>query len=322
MMNCYAGLAKRLAKSCFQEVKPNRVIPVPQLQPLDARNIIKREVQLISTNNACFALSDAHERVNKPKPISDEDAWALAVVWAEAKAQEREAAATKEESQTNTDESYDSDEFADAPSPSLAAIAICPVQVRVEPKKQRPLTYQEELLVRTHEEARAVCRFDDKDEVGVPTHSVVRNCKPVFADKEFVDDDKIPWAVLTKKSVSLFENDSGYDFTENPPPSHASATPASDTSLLEGWEVRRSRRNGRVWYFHAATKKKTWTRPVTETKVPSEEDKFDSMLAQLVALRARMTELEFVDADARVKAAKEARRAWNVANDPSTWYRV
>jgi hypothetical protein len=162
MMNCYAGLAKRLAKTCFQEVKPSQVIHVPQLEPLDARNIIKREVKDISTNKECFALSDAYERSFKPTPISDE----------------------------------------------------------------------------------------------------------------------------------------------------------------EGWEVRRSRRNGRVWYFHAATKKKTWTRPMTETKVPSEEDKFDAILAQLVALRARVTELEFVDAYARVKAAKEARRAWNVANDPSTWYRV
>ena len=81
-MNCYAGLAKRLVKSCFPPV-----IPVPQLQPLDARNIIKQEVQLISTNQTCFALSDAHERVNKPKTLSDEEAWEAALAWAEAKAQ-------------------------------------------------------------------------------------------------------------------------------------------------------------------------------------------------------------------------------------------
>ncbi len=104
-MNCYAGLAKRLVKSCFPPE-----VPVPQLQPLDSRNIIKQEVQLISTNKACFALSDAHERVNKPKTLSDEDAWEATLAWAEAKAQEREAAATKALSQTDTDESYDSDE--------------------------------------------------------------------------------------------------------------------------------------------------------------------------------------------------------------------
>jgi hypothetical protein len=105
-MNCYVGLAKRIAKSCFPELKP-----VPQLEPLDAKNIIKQEVKDISTNKACFALSDAHERLFKPisfKPISDEEAWEATLAWAEAKAQERE---TKAASQTDTDESYDSDEF-------------------------------------------------------------------------------------------------------------------------------------------------------------------------------------------------------------------
>ena len=82
-MNCYAGLAKRIVKSCFLEVKPHQVIPVPQLQPLDASKIIK------------------------PKSISDEE---TSVEWAEAKAQEREAAALKAVSETDTDESYDSDD--------------------------------------------------------------------------------------------------------------------------------------------------------------------------------------------------------------------
>jgi hypothetical protein len=87
-MNCYAGLAKRLIKSCFPEV-----IPVPQLEPLDAKNIIKQDMMDVS--------------INKFKPISDEEAWAVTVAWAEAKAKEREA---KEETQTDTDESYDSDD--------------------------------------------------------------------------------------------------------------------------------------------------------------------------------------------------------------------
>jgi hypothetical protein len=91
-MNCYAGLAKRLIKSCFPPV-----IPVPQLEPLDARLIIKQEVKDNNTNKACFALSDAHERVFKPisfKPISDEEAWAATLAWAEAKAQERKSPTT------------------------------------------------------------------------------------------------------------------------------------------------------------------------------------------------------------------------------------
>jgi hypothetical protein len=90
-MNCYAGLAKRLIKSCFP-----RIIPVPQLEPLDAKNIIKQDMMDISTHN----------------PISDEEAWAVAIAWAEAKAKEREAKEheAKEETQTDTDESYDSDD--------------------------------------------------------------------------------------------------------------------------------------------------------------------------------------------------------------------
>jgi hypothetical protein len=87
-MSYYSGLANRLIKSCFP-----RIIPVTQLEPLDAKNIIKQYVTDINTN--------------KLKPISDEEAWVVAVAWVEAKAQERE---TKEESQTDTDESYDSDD--------------------------------------------------------------------------------------------------------------------------------------------------------------------------------------------------------------------
>ena len=106
-MNCYAGLAKRIVKSCFPQV-----VPVPQLEPLDASKIIKQEVKDNSTNKVCFALSDAEERVFKPKhkPLTDEEAWEATLAWAETKAQEREAAALKAASQTNTDESYDSDD--------------------------------------------------------------------------------------------------------------------------------------------------------------------------------------------------------------------
>jgi hypothetical protein len=117
-MSCYAGLAKRLVKSCFPEVKLSSVIPVPQLEPLDAKNIIKREVKDNNTNKSCFALSDADERLFKP--VSDEEVWTLTVAWAEAKAQERE---TKAASQTDTDESYDSDDSDDVFGPPLVAMA-------------------------------------------------------------------------------------------------------------------------------------------------------------------------------------------------------
>ena len=94
-MNCYAGLAKRIVNSCFP-----RVIPVPQLQPLDARKIF-------------YAASD--EEVWKSTLVwteasSDEEVWKATLVWAEAKAQEREATALKAASETDTDESYDSDD--------------------------------------------------------------------------------------------------------------------------------------------------------------------------------------------------------------------
>jgi hypothetical protein len=74
---------------------------------------------------------------------------------------------------------------------------------------------------------------------------------------------------------------------------------ALDGALLEGWEVRRSRRNGHVWYFHTATKKKTWTRPLAETA------------AFLMRVRKE-----------RRRTTKDTRRAWKAAFDPDTWYRV
>jgi hypothetical protein len=109
-MNCYYGLAKRLIKSCFP-----RIIPVTQLEPLDAKNIIKHRSYQVACEEASKypcerwkEVYEAHMNVSsKPKPISDEEAWAVTVAWAEAKAKERE---TKEESMTDTNESYDSDD--------------------------------------------------------------------------------------------------------------------------------------------------------------------------------------------------------------------
>lgn len=105
-MNCYAGLAKRIVKSCFPQV-----VPVPQLEPLDASKIIKQEVKDFNTNKVCFALSDAEERLFNTNPLTDEEVWAATLAWAETKAQEREAEALKASSQTETDQSYVSDDY-------------------------------------------------------------------------------------------------------------------------------------------------------------------------------------------------------------------
>ena len=77
-MYCYAGLAKRLVKTCFPRLISHQVIPVTQLEPLHASNIKPQEVRFVEV-----------ERLFKP--ISDEEAWAATVAWADAKAQDRES---------------------------------------------------------------------------------------------------------------------------------------------------------------------------------------------------------------------------------------
>ena len=81
-MYCYAGIAKRLVKTCFPHLIPHQVIPhqvpVTQLEPLHACNIIKPK-------EVCFV-----ELEQLFKPISDEEAWAATVAWAEARAQNLE----------------------------------------------------------------------------------------------------------------------------------------------------------------------------------------------------------------------------------------
>jgi hypothetical protein len=95
-MHCYAGLAKRIVNSTFP-----RVIPVPQLQPLDARNIIKLEVWTEMWTEA-WAEAGVWE-------ATVEDAvWRATLVWADAKARGWET--SKAVSETDTDESYDSDD--------------------------------------------------------------------------------------------------------------------------------------------------------------------------------------------------------------------
>ena len=94
-MNCYAGFATRIVNSCFP-----RVIPVPQLQPLDARKIF-----YASPDEEVWKATLVWEEAS-----SSEDAWKVALAWAEAKAQEREATALKAVSETDTNESYDADD--------------------------------------------------------------------------------------------------------------------------------------------------------------------------------------------------------------------
>ena len=146
-MNCYAGLAKRIVKSCFPQV-----VPVPQLEPLDASKIIKQEAKDFNTNKECFALSDSHERLFNTKPLTDEEVWAVTLAWAEAKAQEREASALKAVSETDTDESYDSDdsEFG----------------VSIQPINRHSCPYPDS----DDDEGDGDCGTDSESEVGVPTH--------------------------------------------------------------------------------------------------------------------------------------------------------
>jgi len=111
-MNCYYGLAKRLIKSCFP-----RIIPVPQLEPLDAKNIIKHRSYQVACEEATKypcerwkEVYEAHMNVSfKPKPISDEAA-VTCIRCAKTKEKEKALLLKLLLSQTDTDESYDSDD--------------------------------------------------------------------------------------------------------------------------------------------------------------------------------------------------------------------
>jgi hypothetical protein len=111
-MNCYYGLAKRLIKSCFPQV-----IPVPQLEPLDAKNIIKHRSYQVACEEAtkypCERWKEVYEtHMNvsfKPKPISDEAA-VTCIRCAKTKEKEKALLLKLLLSQTDTDESYDSDD--------------------------------------------------------------------------------------------------------------------------------------------------------------------------------------------------------------------
>ncbi len=141
---------------------------------------------------------------------------------------------------------------------------ICPVQVRVVPKKQRLLTYQEELLARTPEAARAVCQFEAKDEVGVPTHPVVRkvNCLfPCYEPSQPSQPSPLPPPSQYSAAVDDFGDFGEFGVASREPLAPLAVVPKHPAkSALFG--------------------------------LPDDEDKFESMRAQLAALQARVTFLE------------------------------
>jgi hypothetical protein len=255
-MNCYAGLAKRLIKSCFP-----RIIPVPQLEPLDAKNIIKQDVTDIKTNKLCFALRDAHERLFKHKPISDEEAWAVAVAWTE----EREA---KEESQTDTDESYDSDD----------------------------------------------------SEFGVPTYPVKKSA--LFAGSDNEDTEKLIRSIIARWVTALKKW-------------HAA-------TIIQAAERGRLVRSGAYKFFIAThyaynepwRRELWWVTTYTLTRATlamttlwNVEKRAATIIqaaergraVRLTACYAAFDKVVSERAERR-HIAKETRRAWKAANDPTTWY--
>jgi hypothetical protein len=242
-MNCYAGLAKRLVKSCFPPE-----VPVPQLQPLNARDIIKHRSYQVAYQVACEEASkypcerwkgayEAHMNVSfNPKPISDEEAWEAALVWAEAKAQEREVLATKEESQTDTDESYDSDDI----------------------------------------------------EVGVSIHPVDRRPKPsLFADSDTDEDED-------EYEDNEYNDDDDID-------EFARTAWEQIAAMIAIWGAKE----------RAATIIQATARGMS-VRLAAWDDAFAALDAALL-MRLRKE---------RRRAAKETRRAWNAALNPTTWYRV
>jgi hypothetical protein len=237
MMNCYAGLAKRIVKSCFPPV-----IPIPQLQPLDARNIIKHRSYQVACEEAskypCERWKEVygvHMNVSfKPKPLSAEEAWEAALIWAEVKAQERESATAKAASQTDTDESYDSDDSE--------------VGVYIQPVRSKPSLFGDD-----SDEDEDEDEYEDEYEDDNDIEEFARTVWDQIASMIAI------WGAKERAATII------------------QAAARGRAARLAAWDA-----------TYAA---------------------LDAAL--LMRLRKE-----------RRRAAKEARRAWNVANDPSTWYRV
>lgn len=257
-MNCYVGIAKLIVKSFFQEVKPTHVIPVPQLQPLDARNIIKHRSYQVACEEAskypCERWKGVYEAEvrSRLKPISDEEAWEAALAWAEAKAQEREVLATKEESQTDTDESYDSDDIE--------------VGISIHPVDRRP---KSSLFAGSDTDSLFAGSDTDEDE---------------YEDKyEDTDEDE-------------YEDNDDDDIEE-----FARTAWEQIAAMIAIWGAKE-----RAATIIQATARGRAARLAA----------WDAAYAALDAALLMRLQKE------RRRAAKEARRAWNAALNPSTWYRV
>jgi hypothetical protein len=277
-------LAKRLIKSCFPEVKPIQVIPVPQLEPLDAKNIIKHRSYQVACEEACEEASkypcerwkevyEVHMNVSfKPKPISDEEAWAVAIAWAEAKAKEREAKEheAKEESQTDTDESYDSDD-------SEFGVPTHPV------KKS------------------ALFAHDDEDE-----DTVKQLVRSIIA--QWVTTSKKWYAASTIQAVvrGRVVRSGAYKFFD-----------FTDYYMRKAAEMRQ------CWWVTTYTLSRTATAMATLWNVEKRAATIIQAAerGRAVRLTACYAAYDKVVAERR-RAAKETRRAWKAAFDPTTWYRV
>ncbi len=237
MMNCYTGLAKRIAKSCFPEV-----IPVPQLEPLDAGLIIKHRSYQVACEEASKypcerwkEVYNVHMNVSfNPKPISHEEAWEATLAWAEAKAQERKVLATKEEYQTDTDESYDSDDI----------------------------------------------------EVGVFIHPVDRRPKPSLFAGSDTDED---------------EYEDNEDNDDDDIDEFARTAWEQIAAMIAIWGAKE----------RAATIIQATARGMS-VRLAAWDDGFAALDAALL-MRLRKE---------RRRTAKETRRAWKAAFDPTTWYRI
>lgn len=279
-MNCYAGLAKRLIKSCFPEV-----IPVPQLEPLDAKNIIKH----CSYQEACEEASkypcerwkevyEAHMNAPfKPKPISVEEAWVVAIAWAEAKAKEREA---KEETQTDTDESYDSDD-------SEFGVSTHPV------KKSGLFTHE------------------DEDTVEQLVRSII--ARWVTTSKKWYAASTIQAVVrgrLVRSGAHEF-----FNFTD----------------FYNAYYERKAAEARQCWWVTTYTLTRASLAMATLWNVEKRAATIIQAAERGRAVRLAAWDDGFAALDAallmrlrkeRRRATKETRRAWKVAFNPTTWYRV
>ena len=231
---------------------------------------------------------------------SDEEVWKATLVWAEAKAQEREAIALKAASETDTDESYDSDDsevgvsiqpvrksalFGDNDEFDKKRVSFGVISV-VEVKK-----FMKEDYVDDWSKDGKHLVWEGRSAATI-IQAVTRG-RAVRAWNAFASADKNPskagqFTAFDPRSYDIYDQNAWYRaaFTHNGMllPSAASQTdkcpyPDSDEDegdgdygtddddfsdfppLPEGWMATKAH-DGRVYYFHAATKKMSWTRPM------------------------------------------------------------